>query len=278
MAKPLLTSADVASIREFLRQYQEYRLVWAERVAEGVIARTRKPKSVLRCTDPDLRNQIKKYEMGEGVEEFNSETLMAHLMEKVAAATQAVSLKDVLGNLSFDAGLTDPKKKVGKVFQYVDKVILLNGIEGVFPVKEIATQIVKAVQPVELRRRVEYELSTIAGKEITKDLVQLYNFLVTKYAAWYELFPTGFINLAGSKAGAVKPGASPSKMKCFNCQKVGHRAADYTAAKKERNSGAEAGRPAKAAGRKCFKCPTRPYDGQLSGKSCGGGQNSQGGE
>ena len=85
---PLLTSADVASIREFLRQYQEYRLVWAERVADGVIARTRKPKSVLRCVDPDLRNRIKKYEMGEEVEEFNSETLMAHLMEKVAAATQ----------------------------------------------------------------------------------------------------------------------------------------------------------------------------------------------
>ena len=40
---------------------------------------------------------------------------------------------------------------MGKVFQYVDKVILLNGIDVVFPVKEIATQIVKAVQPVELR-------------------------------------------------------------------------------------------------------------------------------
>ena len=94
--------------------------MWTERVAEGVykgvIARTRKPKSVLRCVDPDLRNRIKKYEMGEELEEFNSEALMAHLMQKVAAATQAVSLKDVLGNLSFDAGLTDPKEKLGKVF------------------------------------------------------------------------------------------------------------------------------------------------------------------
>ena len=163
---PLLTAADVASTREFLRQYQEYQLVWAERVAEGVIARTRKPKSVLRCTDPDLRNRIQKYEMGAEVREFNSEALMQHLMEKVAVATQAVSLRDVLGNLSFDAQLTDPKEKVGKVFQYVDKVILLNGIDGVFPVKEIATQVVKAVQPGELRRRVEYELSTIAGPVI----------------------------------------------------------------------------------------------------------------
>ena len=32
---PVLMSADVSSIREFLRrQYQEYRIVWAERVAE----------------------------------------------------------------------------------------------------------------------------------------------------------------------------------------------------------------------------------------------------
>ena len=101
---PRLTSADVASIREFLRQYQEYILVWTERVAEGVIARTRKPKSVLRCLDPDLRNRIQKYEMREDSGEFNSETLMAHLKEKAAAATQAVSLREVLGNLHFEAG------------------------------------------------------------------------------------------------------------------------------------------------------------------------------
>ena len=43
-------------------------------------------------------------------------------------------------------------------------------------------------------------------------------------------------------------------MKCFNCQKLGHRAAECTAAKRERNGGAEAGSPSKAAGRKCFKC------------------------
>ena len=79
---------------------------------------------------------------------------MNQLLQKVTDATQAVSLKDVFGNLSSDAGLTDPKEKVGQVFQYVGK--------GVFPVKESATQIVKAIQPVELRRRVEYELSTIS--------------------------------------------------------------------------------------------------------------------
>ena len=67
---PLLTSADVPSIREFLKQYQEYQTVWAERVSEGVISRVRKPKSVLRCIDPDLRNRIRKYEMGGKVRKF----------------------------------------------------------------------------------------------------------------------------------------------------------------------------------------------------------------
>ena len=107
---------------------------------------------------------------------FTSEALLNHLMEKVAKATQAISLKDILGNLSFDARLTDPRKKVGQVFERVDKIIALNGIAGVFPIiKEIANQIVKAIDPVELRRRVEYEQSTIRGKENTKDLQLLYN-------------------------------------------------------------------------------------------------------
>ena len=69
---------------------------------------------------------------------------------------------------------------MGQVFQRVDKILALNGIEGVFPVKDIATQIIKAVQPAELRRRVEYELSTVRGKENTKDLQLLYNILALK--------------------------------------------------------------------------------------------------
>ena len=69
----------------------------------------------------------------------------------------------------------------------MDKILALNGIEGVFPVKEIATQIPKAVQPAELRRSVEYELSNIQRKENMKDLQLLYNFLVGKYEMWCAL-------------------------------------------------------------------------------------------
>ena len=109
---------------------------------------------------------------------------------------------------------------------------MLNGIEGVFSEKEITTQIVQAIQPVELRRRVEYELSTIRGKEVTRDLRQLYTFLIAKFEAWYAMFPTRFINPPGRKAAVVKPGACPSSIKCYNCKILRHIAADCTAAKK----------------------------------------------
>ena len=68
------------------------------------------------------------------------------------------------------------------------------------------------------------------------------------------MFPTGFINLPGRKAAPVKPGASPSSIKCYNCQKLGHRAADCKAAKKQTNGGAKTDLPGKATAWKCFKC------------------------
>ena len=91
---PTLMLADVSAIREFIRQYQEYKTVWAERVAEGV-AKTRKPKSVLQCTDPDLWNRIRKYEMELSDQDFTSEALVIHLKEKVSGAAVVVSLKDI---------------------------------------------------------------------------------------------------------------------------------------------------------------------------------------
>ena len=173
---PKLTSADVASIREFLRQYQEYRLVWAERVAEGAIARTRKPKSVLRCMDPDLRNRIRKYEMGADLRDFSSEALVEHLMQKVEDATQAVGLKDVLGNLSFDAVLTDPKGKVG-----VPRKGNCN------PDREGGSACGAASSG---------GIRIIHDKwkgSVTKDLRLFYRFLVAKYEAWYAMFPQALL-------------------------------------------------------------------------------------
>ena len=76
LESPTLMSADVSSIRKFMSQDEEYRVVWAERMAEGVIAKNRKAKSVLRCTDPDLRNRIRKYKMGAKEEEFTKTELL----------------------------------------------------------------------------------------------------------------------------------------------------------------------------------------------------------
>ena len=63
LESPMLRWGDVSAIREFFRQYEEYKMVWAERQAEGVIIKGRLPKSVLPCTDPDLRQRVRKYDM-----------------------------------------------------------------------------------------------------------------------------------------------------------------------------------------------------------------------
>ena len=67
--------------------------------------------------------------------------------------------------------LTVPREKVGQVFQRVDKTLALNGIEdNVFPVKEIATHnIIRTVQPAELRRRVEYKVFTMQSQGVCEE-------------------------------------------------------------------------------------------------------------
>ena len=84
------------------------------------------------------------------------------------------------------------------------------------------------------------------------------NFLVTKYEAWYSMFPLGFINPPGRNKGAEgKPGANLRKIKCFNCNNFGHKALDCMEAKKPNDGGARKASPGKAPGGKssgCFIC------------------------
>ena len=111
---------------------------------------------------------------------------------------------DIFVNLLFDTGLTDPRKKVGRVFQYLDKTLESNGIVGTFPENDIAAYIIKVLNPKESRQRVEYEVSSQEEKQTvcmasSKSLTLLYNFLVQNYTLWYQLFPTGFTGTASNK-------------------------------------------------------------------------------
>ena len=73
------------------------------------------------------------------------------------------------------------------------------------------------------------------------------------------MFLTGFINPPGknNKGNETKPGAGLSKLKCYNCGKLGHKALHCTA-KGTSNNGfppkAATDKAAAAAGRGCYNC------------------------
>ena len=187
LAAPTLKATDVDSVRTFLKKYREYLELWEERVEDGTIDEKKTPKNVLRCTDIYLRERISKYELGKPK---HYDDLQNHLTQIIEGDTmRELSLEEMLSRLKFDANQHDPAEKVGQVFQHVERQLEKHGAAGLFPDKKIAKIIVAAVQPKELRRRVEYELATVTGKRKMDKLPALYNLLVEKYKLWYELFP-----------------------------------------------------------------------------------------
>ena len=109
----------------------------------------------------------------------------------MAGARSEVRLDVILRGLRFDPYLKDPREKVGRVFQYVDRMLEKHGVVGTFQAKDIAKYIVRAVEPKELRERVEFELSREEGKQYGRDLRMLYALIVGKFTLWYTLHPDG---------------------------------------------------------------------------------------
>ena len=154
MVAPTLKSGETGAIRKFLKEYTEYVTVWTERINEGVIPRRRAPKTMLRCADLDLRERIRKYDLNvEDGAELDEKAFRNYLLEKVAVTRSEVRLDVILRGLRFDPYLRDPREKVGRLFQYVDKVLEKHGVVGTFQAKDIAKYIVRVVEPKELRER-----------------------------------------------------------------------------------------------------------------------------
>ena len=85
-----------------------------ERINEGVIPRRRASKTMLRCTDLDLRERIRKYDMNvEDGEELEEQAFRHYLVEKVAAARSEIRLDVLLRGLRFDPFVKEPREKVG---------------------------------------------------------------------------------------------------------------------------------------------------------------------
>ena len=110
--------------------------------------------------------------------------------------------------------------KVGRLFQYVDKVLEKHGVVGTFQAKDIAKYIVRAVEPKELRERVEFDLSTEEGKQYGRDLQMLYNLIVGKFTLWYTLYPDGAAARPAGRGETTRKmefrGSAPRGL-CFNC-------------------------------------------------------------
>ena len=60
---PKLKRGDIDSVRTFFKRYEEYSACWEERQEDGSIEEGRSALSVYRCTDRDLRERIRKYEL-----------------------------------------------------------------------------------------------------------------------------------------------------------------------------------------------------------------------
>ena len=159
LVAPTLKATDVDSVRTFRKKYKEYLELWQERVEDGTINEEKNPKNILRCTDIYLRERICKYELGKPKHyKLKVDDLDGHLTSILEGdATRELSLEDILSRLKFDAIQHDPAEKVGQVFhwQHVERLLEKHGAAGLFPDKKISKIIVAAVQPKELRRRVE---------------------------------------------------------------------------------------------------------------------------
>ena len=88
--------------------------------------------------------------------ELEEQAFRNYLLEKVAGARSEVRLDVILRGLRFDPYLKDPREKVGRVFQYVDRMLEKHGVVGTFQAKDIAKYIVRAVEPKDLRERVKF--------------------------------------------------------------------------------------------------------------------------
>ncbi len=198
LVAPKLKAGDPDSVRRFFDKYEEYTEAWAERQEEGTIEEERAPMSVLRCTDRKVRERIKVYELEKTRDhELTNEELVVHLKAKFENVVREVSLQQVLGHIRFDRKQNDPVEKVGRMFQTVDSLLERHGILNRFEEKHVTKFILAAVEPKELKARVDYEVSTKEGKEKVKTLAGLYAMLIEKYQMWYALFPDGKLAAGG---------------------------------------------------------------------------------
>ena len=126
------------------------------------------------------------------------EVLRDYLLENAAASRSEIRLDVILQGIRFDARLTDPCEKVGRVFQFVDKKKLARTTwrSGAVPRKRRGEIYHKSG----VRERIEFEISTEEGRQYARSLRMLHAVLVDKFSLWYRLY------------SMVQPARTPPRM------------------------------------------------------------------
>ena len=93
LVAPKLKAGDPDSVRRFFDKYDEYTEAWIERQEEGTIEEERAPMSVLRFTEPKVRERSKVYELSKARDyELSNKELVIHLKAKFTNVVREVSL------------------------------------------------------------------------------------------------------------------------------------------------------------------------------------------
>ena len=171
---PRLLEVGRTEIQEFLCQVRAYRMHQDTRRNAGESVETLKLRFLV---EPALLRTIETYEMGlKDHEELSSDQLEEYLIKSLQPSdTYVPSVSKLFGKLKLETS-GDAKQRVVNLFKAADKIIVNHGLQGVED-KVIAKQIIRAIEPRELRELIQDDI-VLRGKDNYYDRAKLFQLVV----------------------------------------------------------------------------------------------------
>ena len=158
---PKLMEIGRGDIQEFLYRVRAYRQHQDTRRNAGEDVETLELKFVV---EPALLRTLAIYELGlKSIEEVESEVLEVYLTRCLQPNDSYIpSLSKVFSRLKLESS-GDARQRVINLFKAADEIVLVNGLSEISE-KEIAKQVIQAIEPRRLREMVKDEI-VLQGKE-----------------------------------------------------------------------------------------------------------------